>query len=109
MTSIIPYVRPWIGGITDVIIGLNVSPLVGLMTLRVIIIVQKLESAFLPPKVMSKAMEINPVTILVGLLIFEYFFGVLGMIFAAPIIATLKVLMMYFNHKYGWSKSLRES
>ncbi len=109
LTNIIPYVGPWIGGIPAVIIGLTVSPLVGLMTLIVIIIVQTLESAFLQPMVMSKAMELHPVTILVGLLIFEYFFGVLGMIFAAPIIATLKVLMMYFNTKYGWSKSLRES
>ena len=36
-------------------------------------------------------MKLHPVTIMVGLLIFEHFFGILGMVLATPVIACLKV------------------
>ena len=46
-------------------------------------------------------MKLHPVTIIIGLLVFEHFWGILGMILATPIIATIKVIFEYFNEKYG--------
>ena len=46
-------------------------------------------------------MKLHPVTIIIGLLVFEHFWGILGMILATPIIATIKVVFEYFNEKYG--------
>ena len=44
-------------------------------------------------------MKLHPVTIMVGLLIFQHFFGILGMVIATPVIACLKVLTEFINEK----------
>ena len=46
-------------------------------------------------------MKLHPVTIIVGLLIFEHFFGILGMILATPCIALAKVVWKFFREKYN--------
>ena len=35
-------------------------------------------------------MKLHPVTIMLGLLIFQHFFGIIGMIVATPVIAAVK-------------------
>ena len=44
-------------------------------------------------------MKLHPVTIMLGLLIFQHFFGILGMIIATPVIACLKILFIFINEK----------
>lgn len=100
ITNIIPYFGPYIGGIPAVIVGFTMSPLTGVFCLVSVIICQFLESYFLNPVVMSKTMRLHPVTIMIGLLIFGHFFGILGMIFSTPIIACAKTIILYFNEKY---------
>ena len=101
ITDIIPYVGPYIGGAVAVIIGFAQSPLTGFLTLIVAIIVQLIENNILQPIIMSKTMKLHPVTIIVGLLIFEYFFGIIGMILATPCIALGKVVWKFFKEKYN--------
>ena len=102
ITDLIPYVGPYIGGAVAVVIGFSQSPLVGFLTLIVAIIVQLLENNVLQPLIMSKTMKLHPVTIIVGLLIFEHFFGILGMILCTPCIALAKVVWKFFKEKYNW-------
>lgn len=102
ITDLIPYVGPYIGGAVAVIIGFSQSPLVGFLTLIVAIIVQLLENNVLQPLIMSKTMKLHPVTIIVGLLIFEHFFGIIGMILCTPCIALAKVVWKFFKEKYNW-------
>jgi len=42
-----------------------------------------------------------PVTIMLGLLVFGYFFGILGMIISTPVIAVGKTIFQFFDKKYG--------
>ncbi len=100
LTNIIPYIGPWVGGAICVIVGLNVSPVVGILAAVVALIVQQIDNILLQPLVMGKTMKLHPVTIMIGLLIFGYFFGILGMIFATPIISGLKIILNYFDEKY---------
>lgn len=102
ITDLIPYVGPYIGGAVAVIIGFSQIPLVGFLTLIVAIIVQLLENNVLQPLIMSKTMKLHPVTIIVGLLIFEHFFGIIGMILCTPCIALAKVVWKFFKEKYNW-------
>ena len=101
ITDLIPYVGPYIGGAVAVIIGFAQSPLVGFLTLIVAIIVQLIENNILQPVIMSKTTKLHPVTIIVGLLVFEYFFGIIGMILATPCIALGKVVWKFFKEKYN--------
>ena len=101
ITDLIPYIGPYIGGAVAVIIGFAQSPLVVFLTLIVAIIVQLIENNILQPVIMSKTTKLHPVTIIVGLLVFEYFFGIIGMILATPCIALVKVVWKFFKEKYN--------
>lgn len=101
ITDIIPYVGPYMGGIPAVLVGFSQSTTVGSVTIIVIIVVQMLENYLLQPVIMSKTMKLHPVTIMVGLIAFGYFFGIWGMVLATPIIALLKILGNYFINKYN--------
>ena len=99
ITDLIPYIGPYIGGAAAVIVGFTQGPLVGIATLIVAIIVQLIENYVLQPVVMSKAMQLNPIAIIVGLLLFGYLFGIVGMIFATPCIAIIKEIIIFVSHR----------
>lgn len=100
VTNVIPYIGPYIGGIPAIIVGFTISPVTGIFVLLAVVIAQFLESYFLNPIVMSKTMKLHPVTIMIGLLIFGHFFGILGMVLATPIISCIKIIFNFFNEKY---------
>ncbi|MGN1379414.1 MAG: AI-2E family transporter [Bacilli bacterium] len=99
ITDLIPYIGPYIGGAAAVIVGFTQGPLVGIATLIVAIIVQLIENYVLQPVVMSKAMQLNPIAIIVGLLLFGHFFGIVGMIFATPCISIIKEIIIFISHR----------
>lgn len=100
ITNIIPYIGPWVGGAIAALVGFTVSPLVGILAIVVAFISQQIDGIVLQPLIMGKTMKLHPVTIMIGLLVFGYFFGILGMLLATPVIACTKVIFMYFNEKY---------
>ncbi len=100
ITDLIPYIGPYIGGALAVIIGFSQSTFIGVMTLIICVVVQCVENFILQPVVMSKTMKLHPVTIMIGLLIFNNFFGIIGMILATPCIALLKVIWAFVQNKY---------
>lgn len=101
VTNVIPYVGPYIGGIPAVLVGFSMDPMTGICSLIAVVIAQVLESYFLQPLVMGKTMKLHPVTIMIGLLVFGNFFGILGMILATPIIALGKTIFLFFNEKFS--------
>lgn len=100
LTDLIPYIGPYIGGIAAVVVGFSQSFVIGISVLIIVFVVQMVESYILQPVVMSKAMQLHPVTIIVGLLIFGYFFGIIGMVIATPCIAVLRVVWGFVKSKY---------
>ena len=106
--NIIPYIGPWIGGAICVIVGLTVSPLTGILAGVVAFAIQQVDGMILQPLIMSKTMKLHPVTIMTGLLVFGYLFGILGMIFATPIMASVKIIASYYNEKYNLIGRLKE-
>ena len=107
VTDIIPYFGPYIGAIPAIIVGFTISPITGICVIISILIVQLLENNFYQPLIMGHTMKLHPVTIMVGLLVFEHFFGILGMIIATPCIACIKVIAVFILEKTGYIKYLR--
>ncbi len=101
LTNVIPYIGPYIGGAPAVLIGLTQSLTVGIAVFVVVFVLQFLEGNFLQPFIMSKTTKLNPVVIIVGLLVFGYFFGILGMIISTPVIAAGKELFNYLDKKFN--------
>lgn len=100
ITNIIPYIGPYIGGIPAVIVGFSQGITVGVITLISVLVAQVLDNIIFTPLVQSKNLKLHPVTIIISLLVFGNFFGILGMILAAPLIAIIKVIFEYYNEKY---------
>lgn len=100
ITNIIPYIGPYLGGAPAVLVGFSQGPLVGIISLISIVIAQFLESNILNPIVMSKTMKLHPVTIILGLLIFGHFWGMIGMLLATPTIAVIKSIILFLDDKY---------
>ena len=99
ITDLIPYIGPYIGTAVVTIVGLTQSPLIGLGVFIIAVIVQLIESYVLQPVVMSRATNLHPVTIICGLLIFGYFFGIIGMILATQIMSIIKVIWHFIKSK----------
>lgn len=107
VTDIIPYFGPYIGAIPAIIVGFTISPVTGICVVISIIVVQLLENNFYQPLIMGHTMKLHPVTIMLGLLIFEHFFGILGMVIATPCIACIKVILVFILEETGYIKYLK--
>lgn len=100
ITNIIPYAGPYIGAIPAVIVGFSQGITVGILTLIILCIIQFLEGNILQPVILSKTTKLHPVTIILGLLVFGYFWGIFGMVISTPILAAGKAIILYFDKKY---------
>ena len=109
ITDIIPYFGPYIGAIPAVLVGFSQSPVVGICTLVSIVVVQTLENNFYQPLIMGHTMKLHPVTIMISLLIFQHFFGIIGMVVATPVVACLKVIFLFLNEKFHFFEGLNNS
>ena len=100
ITNVIPYVGPYIGGVPAVIVGFSQSITTGIIVLISLVVAQLLDNVIFTPLVQSKNLKLHPVTIIIALLVFGHFFGIVGMVVAVPLIATFKTIFHYFNKKY---------
>lgn len=107
ITNIIPYFGPYIGGIPTIIVAFSISPMCGIIASVTILIVQFIEGNIINPIVVGKATDIHPITIVIGLLIFQHYFGIVGMILATPIIGAFKILFNFFNDKYHFVELIK--
>lgn len=101
ITNLIPYIGPYMGAAVAGAIGFAESSTIGVLTLLFILIVQTIDGNVLQPLVMSKKMNLSPITIILSLLIFEYLFGIFGMIIATPAVALLKIIFVFIDEKYN--------
>lgn len=106
ITNIIPYVGPYIGGIPIIAVAFATDFRLGVIITIVVVAIQLLESYILHPIVMSKTMKLHPVTIIIGLLIFGHFFGIIGMLIATPLTAIIKTIWLFIDEKFGLTKWL---
>lgn len=102
ITNLIPYIGPYMGAAVAGAIGFTQSPLIGILTLVFIAIVQTIDGNVLQPLVMSKKLNLSPITIILSLMIFEYMFGIFGMVIATPVVALLKIIYVFFDEKYNF-------
>lgn len=100
LMNVIPYAGPYIGGAPAVIVAFSQGTGVGLAVLIAIVIIQLIEGNVLQTVILSRTTKLNPVIIIIGLLIFGHFFGIVGMLLSTPIIGVCKVIFNYFDDKY---------
>jgi HAD superfamily hydrolase (TIGR01549 family) len=65
------------------------------LVLGIYAVIQQIENAYLVPRVMGGRLNLHPVVVFVGVLAGAIVGGVVGVLLAAPIIATARVLLSY--------------
>lgn len=95
--EIIPTLGPIIAAVPAVVVGLAVSPLMGLIVALVYIAIQFAENHFLVPKIMQRAVGLNPVIIIVGILIGGHLLGILGALLSIPFISASIIIIRSFR------------
>lgn len=108
ITNVIPYAGPYIGGAPAVLVAFSQGTPTGIAVLIFIAVVQALEGNLFQPLIMSKTTKLSPITIILGLLVFGHFFGIIGMVLATPIIGAVKGIILFFDSKYNFLRPLEE-
>jgi len=103
VTNIIPYFGAIIAMIPVVIYAVitydqpgGVNPLI---VVAVNVVLQFIEGNIFQPIIMGRQLSIHPLIIIVSILFFGSLFGTLGVIFASPIAATIRVLIQFYQEK----------
>ena len=106
--DLIVFIGPWIAGIIAAIVGFTQAPVTGIMVIVVVIVVQQIENMAVRPIIFSKSNNLHPVTVIISVLVFGYFFGIWGILLSTPIIAVFKIAFIYINAKYQFIKTKEE-
>jgi predicted PurR-regulated permease PerM len=92
----IPYLGPVLSAIPAVFVAFVASPILGLFVLIIFIIIQQAENHILVPKIMERAVGLNPVISIVALLIGAKLAGIVGVILAIPVTTAIVVIVKEF-------------
>jgi predicted PurR-regulated permease PerM len=92
LLEIVPYIGPIIAAIPAVIIGFGISPVIGLATAALALLIQQLENYVLVPKVMEKSVGVSPIVTLLSLAVGFKVAGIVGALISVPVVITLQVL-----------------
>lgn len=92
----IPYLGPVLAAIPSLFLAFTQSPIKALFVLIFYIIIQQIENQILVPKVMQKAVGLNPIVCIVALLIGAKIAGFVGVILAIPVATAISVVVKEF-------------
>ncbi|MBT0992856.1 AI-2E family transporter [Cellulomonas sp. DKR-3] len=96
--SFIPIVGAVVTGAVAVLVALVAhGPVVALIMLAVVLGVQQLEGHVLQPFLMGHAVSLHPVAVLLGVAAGSFMAGILGALFAVPVIAVLNTVILYLH------------
>lgn len=99
----VPNVGPIMAFVPAVLLALfqgsNFLPLSNLWFALVVtglyILIQQLENNLLVPRILGRSLNLHPLIVLTGIVVGGNLAGILGMLLAAPVLATLRVLLGY--------------
>ncbi len=92
VTEFIPYAGPLLGGTVAVFFALTQSPIKAFFVAVLFVVIQQFENHILVPKVMQRAVGINPLISILALLVGAKLGGITGAIFAIPAVTALDVI-----------------
>lgn len=99
ITNIIPYFGTVLAAAPPLLYSFISAP-VGpgpLLVLLVNVVVQFIEGNIFQPIIMGKQLKMHPIVIIVSILFFGTLFGAIGVIFASPIAASIRVIWNFFK------------
>lgn len=92
----VPMVGPLLGAIPAGVVALAIAPTRLIWVIVVSVVIQQLENNLLVPRIMRKAVGVNPFVSLLALFAFSSLFGIAGALMAIPTAAMLQLLLNRF-------------
>lgn len=80
-----PIIGPIAAAIPVILIALTQSPELALRTLGLFVVIQQLEGNVVQPMVQKYAVDLPPALLLFSVIAGGYLFGIVGILFAAPL------------------------
>jgi predicted PurR-regulated permease PerM len=93
LLAFLPNIGSIISGVLTILVGFSAGIDTGLWAIGVYAIVQTVDGYLIVPMVAKRAVDLAPALVLSAQLLFGAMFGLLGLTFADPIVAMLKVLL----------------
>lgn len=98
VTNIIPYFGMIIAAVPPIVYTFIATSGPGpLLVLIVNVVLQFFEGNIFQPLIMSHQLSIHPIVIIISILFFGSLFGALGVIFASPMAASIRVVYRFFQ------------
>lgn len=92
----VPMIGPLLGAIPAALVALSIGPHKLIWVIVATVIIQQLENSLLAPRVMRKAVGVNPFVSLLAIFAFGSLFGIAGALMAIPIAAIVQLLLDRF-------------
>ncbi len=93
LLAFLPNIGSIISGILTILVGFSAGTETGLWAIGVYATIQTVDGYLIVPMVAKRAVDLAPALVLSAQLLFGALFGILGLTFADPIVAMLKVLL----------------
>ena len=93
--NLIPYFGSIVGTIAAIIVILITDGTqMGFVATVVLIIIQQIDANFIFPRLLGGQMKIPPLLVIIGIAVGNAFYGIIGMIFAIPIVTVLRNIVV---------------
>jgi hypothetical protein len=89
-------VGPLLGAVPAALVALSIAPDKLVWVIVATVVIQQLENSLLVPRVMSKAVGVNPFVTLLAFFAFSSLFGIAGALMAIPMAAIIQLLLDRF-------------
>lgn len=107
--NLVPYLGLVVTAIPGVVLALfEPSPGVALAKLAIVfVLVQVLDGSVIGPRIVGESVGLHPVTVILALSVFGFFFGFVGMLIAVPLAVLVKLVVNIAVARYRDSKFFR--
>jgi predicted PurR-regulated permease PerM len=92
----VPMIGPLLGATAAGLVALSIAPIKLVWVILATVIIQQLENNLLVPRVMRKAVGVNPFVTLLAFFAFSSLFGIAGALMAIPMAAIIQLLLDRF-------------
>ena len=96
IAAVIPFLGAWLGAAPAVLVAFSVSPTAAALTGLAFLGIQQLEGHILTPRIQGHTIRVPSVIIFLAVIAGGALAGIMGMLFAVPTLAALRVFFDFF-------------
>lgn len=108
LTNVIPYLGPFIAVTPALIVGTLQDPMNFIWVAVIMLVAQQIESNLISPNVMGQALNVHPLTVMTVVIAAGSIAGFLGILFAVPVYAVVRTIIVHLYQTYVESKENKE-